>query len=130
MRLQQHNLKVAGNITGYFPLGRGRPPKSTDPRPLPPAGATGAAGDSAGAGATGAAGAAGAGAGAAGGAAHEPPTAIATVSAGFKTRNDHSGGYVRWNSRPNAKITERALNNLDGNGIGKVLLIVELGFLF
>ena len=109
-RLQQHNLEIAGNITGYIPLGRGRPPKSTDPRPPPPAAA---AGDSAGA-----------------SAAHEPPSAIATVSMGFKARNDRLGGSVRWNSRPNAKITERALNNLDGNGIGKVLLIVELGFLF
>jgi hypothetical protein len=93
-------------------LARGRPLKSTDPRPPPPAAAaTAAAGDSA-------------------AAAYEPPSAIATASMGFKARNDHLGSYVRWNSRPNAKIMERALNNLDGNGICKVLLIVELGFLF
>jgi hypothetical protein len=104
-RLQQHNLKIGGNITGHFPLGRGRPPKSTDPRPLPPTAAAAAA-------------------------AHQPPSAIATVSMGFKARNNHLGGYVRWNSGPNAKIMESAINNLDGNGMGKVLLIVELGFLF
>jgi hypothetical protein len=98
-------------ITWYFPLGGGRPPTSTDLRP-PPASAA-AAGDSAGGGAT----------------AHEVPSAIVTASTGFKAKKDHSGDYVRWNSGPNAKIMERALSNLDGN-IGKVLLIVELGFLF